>query len=48
LDNLGKISAEVAKSFAEKEFEKFNAKQVANYQNDFDRMVDATKKKGGK
>lgn len=39
LTNSGKISAEIAKSFAEDEFEKFNIIQDKNYESDFDREI---------
>jgi hypothetical protein len=39
LDNPGTVSAEIAKSFAEKEFEKFRVSQDALFESDFDRHV---------
>jgi len=39
LTNVGKISAEIAKSFAESEFEKFDAIQHKNFESDFDREI---------
>jgi hypothetical protein len=39
LDNLGKVSHEIAKAFAEKQFEIYNIKQIANYQSDFDELL---------
>lgn len=39
LDNLGKVSAEVAKSFAESEFEKYRPIQDKLFESDFDREV---------
>jgi hypothetical protein len=39
LENAGKISAEVAKSFAESEFEKYKPIQDKNYISDFDNEV---------
>ena len=39
LRNKGKVSAEIAKSFAESEFEKFRVLQDRTYQSDFDRLV---------
>jgi len=36
LHDAGKISAEVAKTFAEEEFEKFRVKQDRLYQSEFD------------
>lgn len=40
LDNPGKVSAEVAKSFAESEFEKYRLTQDRLYKSDFDKLVD--------
>jgi len=39
LDNLGSVSAEVAQSFAESEFEKYRTIQDAHLESDFDRHV---------
>jgi len=39
LDNLGKVSADVAKSFAESEFEKYRPIQDKLFESDFDREV---------
>lgn len=39
LDNPGKVSAEVAKTFAESEFEKYRIVQDRLYESDFDREV---------
>jgi hypothetical protein len=39
LENAGKISAEVAKAIAEKEFEKFRVLQDRNYLSDFDQTI---------
>lgn len=39
LDNPGKVSAEIAKQFAESEFEKFRPIQDRLYESDFDREV---------
>lgn len=39
LDNPGKVAAEVAKSFALSEFEKYRVKQDALYESDFDRFL---------
>jgi len=39
LTNVGKVSAEIAKSFAEDEFEKFSANQDQNFESDFDRDI---------
>ena len=38
LNNIGKVSAEVAKSFAESEFEKYRVIQDRLFQSDFDRF----------
>lgn len=53
LTNAGKVSAEIAKSFAENEFEKFLEGQDQNFESDFDREVkilleSAKQKVGGK
>lgn len=45
LDNPGKISAEVAKSLAEKEYKKFRVEQDINFESDFDRVVKKLLKK---
>ena len=39
LHDIGKVSAQVAKAFAESEFEKFRVLQDRTYQSDFDRLV---------
>lgn len=39
LDNPGKVAAEVAKAFAESEFEKYRMRQDRLYQSDFDRFL---------
>jgi len=39
LDNPGKISAEIAKSFAESEFEKYRIVQDRLFESDFDRVI---------
>jgi len=39
LDNPGKVSAEIAKAFAEKEFEKYSVIQDRLFESDFDRVV---------
>jgi hypothetical protein len=38
LNNIGKVSAEVAKEFAESEFEKYRIIQDRLFQSDFDRL----------
>ncbi|MBR1584662.1 MAG: virulence RhuM family protein [Clostridia bacterium] len=40
LENPGKVSAEVAKSFAESEFEKYRITQDHLYRSDFDKLID--------
>lgn len=51
LTNAGKVSAEIAKNFAENEFEKFSANQDQNFESDFDRevkkLLESGKKDGG-
>jgi hypothetical protein len=44
LNNLGRISAQVAKAVAEKEYEKFRLVQDEKYFSDFDKLVEKTKK----
>lgn len=39
LHNKGKVTASIAKVFAESEFEKFRVLQDKTYQSDFDRLV---------
>ena len=39
LDNPGKVSAEVARSFAESEFEKYRITQDKLYRSDFDKLI---------
>ncbi|MDR0299925.1 MAG: virulence RhuM family protein [Streptococcaceae bacterium] len=39
LKDAGKVKAEVAKAFAEKEFEKFRVKQDKEYLSDFDKLL---------
>jgi len=41
LTNSGKVSAEVAKQFAESEFDKYRVIQDYLYKSDFDRLVEA-------
>jgi len=45
LDCKGKISAEQAKEFAEKEFEKFRIEQDKQYLSDFDKIINECKNK---
>jgi len=42
LEDFGKVSAEVAKSFAESEFKKYRVIQDRNYISDFDRLIQDT------
>ena len=42
LEDFGKVSAEVAKSFAESEFQKYRVLQDRNYISDFDRLIQDT------
>ena len=44
LDNSGKVSAELAKSFAEGEFEKYRVIQDRLFESDFDRMLELNDK----
>ena len=39
LQNSGKVSAEIAKNFAESEFGKFKKIQDLNYESDFDKSI---------
>lgn len=45
LENAGKVTSEVAKSFAESEFEKYRPIQDKLYQSDFDKAVKQLKQK---
>lgn len=48
LDNFakqGKVTAEIAKAFAESEFEQYRILQDRQYQSDFDRLVASTEGK---
>ena len=45
LHDKGKVTAAIAKAFAEKEFEKFRVLQDRTYQSDFDRLVASTEQK---
>ena len=42
LQNKGKVTAEIAKSFAEGEFEKYRVLRDASYQSDFDALLAET------
>ena len=48
LDRPGKVSAEVAKAFAESEFEKYRIIQDRLFESDFDRAIKDLPPKGGK
>jgi hypothetical protein len=41
-DGIGKVSHEIAKAFAESEFEKYRVIQDKTYQSDFDKLVEQT------
>ena len=41
LQNKGKVTATIAKAFAESEFEKYRVIQDRLYQSDFDRMIES-------
>jgi hypothetical protein len=41
-DGIGKVTHEIAKSFAESEFEKYRVIQDKSYKSDFDRLVEKT------
>lgn len=43
LENPGKVSAQVAKAVAKKEYEKFRLEQDKKYRSDFDRLVEKSK-----
>ena len=43
LDNLGKVSARVAKVVAETEYEKYRIEQDKKYRSDFDQLIEAEK-----
>ena len=48
LDHPGKVTAEIAKAFAESEFEKYRVVQDRLFESDFDRMIKQLPKSGGK
>lgn len=48
LDHPGKVTAEIAKAFAESEFEKYRVVQDRLFESDFDRAIKQLPKKGGK
>ena len=39
LDHAGKVTAEIAKAFAESEFEKYRVIQDRSFESDFDRTI---------
>ena len=45
LQNKGKVTAEIAKTFAESEFEKYRVIQDALYKSDFDKFIQESEKK---
>ncbi|MEQ2857128.1 cell filamentation protein Fic, partial [Brotocaccenecus cirricatena] len=45
LQNKGKVTAAIAKAFAESEFEQYRVIQDHLYQSDFDRLVASTEQK---
>ena len=48
LSNSGKVSHELAKTFAESEFEKFRIVQDKLFQSDFDKLLNKVEKDGAK
>ena len=47
LDHPGKVTAEIAKAFAESEFEKYRVVQDRLFESDFDRMLKQLPNQGG-
>jgi hypothetical protein len=45
LEDKGKVTAAIAKEFAESEFEKYRVIQDLQYQSDFDRLVNSIENK---
>lgn len=45
LENAGKVTAAIAKEFAESEFEKYRIIQDKLFQSDFDKLTDSIKNK---
>lgn len=43
LKNEGRISANIAKAFAEEEYDKFRSIQDQTYKSDFDKLCEASK-----
>jgi hypothetical protein len=48
LQDAGKVSAEIAKAYAETEFEKYRIVQDRLYESDFDKAIKAIKNKRDK
>ncbi len=48
LQDVGKVTAEIAQAHAESEFEKYRIVQDRLFESDFDRMIDELRKKGDK
>jgi len=46
LTNLGKVSAEIAKEFAEEQYEKYKPIQDTLFKSDFDKFIETAEKKG--
>ena len=46
LQNKGKVTAAIAKAFAESEFEQYRIIQDRLYQSDFDKLIAATQENG--
>ncbi|MDF2881408.1 MAG: cell filamentation protein Fic [Clostridiaceae bacterium] len=44
LNNAGKVTAEIAKAFADSEFEKYRIVQDRIFESDFDRLLKETEK----
>ena len=42
LQNKGKVTAAIAKEFAESEFEKYRLIQDKTYESDFDKLINST------
>lgn len=48
LNNFGKVTAEIAKAFAESEYEKYRIVQDRLFESDFDRLLKESERKGNK
>ena len=46
MQHSGKVSADIARGFAESEFEKYRIVQDRLFESDFDRVIDALKREG--